>query len=357
MEYDLHAMRTDLTERAAEVRLGTLGNEITGHVGAAGMAIVVDAVEDIEPLRQALLTRKAAAPPDLLPFDGLHGLQDFVPAQQAEKLPVLARLRKVAVKAHTRKAITEKDWADISRVLPPEDLAAYTMADLPNSVAQPFTEADGTRGRILYISPAVGSSLEDARYLFRWADSYRKTELPGNRVVYGSGRAVIYADMWAAVIADVPVSIALSLLVTLTVILLAFRFSAASVAVVASLGMGIAWMGVAFVVMGVKINFLNFVALPVTFGIGADYGINVVQRWVSDGRGSAISAVRATGGAVVLCSLTTMLGYLALLGSTNFGVRSLGFAAFLGEVFCIVSSVLVLPCLLVLWDRRAPRAS
>lgn len=358
MEYDLHAMRTDLAARADEARLGTLGNEVTGHVGAAGMAIVVDALEDVEPLRVALLARKAAAPPDLPPFDRLHTLQDFVPAQQPEKLPVLARLRRVIMKAHSRGAIAEKDWADLSRVLPPEDLAPFSMAELPESVAQAFTESDGTRGRIVYISPAVGSSLEDAHYLFRWADAYRKTELPGNRVVYGSGRAVIYADMWAAVIADVPLSIALSLLVTLVVVVAAFRASAASVAVLVSLSMGIAWTGAALALGGVKINFLNFVALPVTFGIGADYGINVVQRWLTDGRGSAIAAVRATGAAVVLCSLTTMLGYLALLGSTNFGVRSLGFAAFLGEVFCIVSSVLVLPSMLVLWDRRGkPRAS
>jgi len=352
MEYDLHAMRTDLAARADEARLGTLGNEVTGHVGAAGMAIVVDALEDVEPLCVALLARKAAASPDLPPFDRLHTLQDFVPSQQAEKLAVLARLRRVVVKAHSRGAIAEKDWADLSRVLPPDGLTPFSMAELPESVAQAFTESDGTRGRIVYISPTIGSSLEDARYLFRWADAYRKTELPGNRVVYGSGRAVIYADMWAAVIADVPVSIALSLLVTLVVVVAAFRLSAASVAVLVSLGMGIVWMGAALALFGVKINFLNFVALPVTFGIGADYGINVVQRWITDGRGSAITAVRATGAAIVLCSLTTMLGYLALLGSTNFGVRSLGFAAFLGEVFCIVSSVLVLPSMLVLWDRR-----
>ncbi len=352
MEYDLHAMRSDLSARAEEVRLGTLGNEVTGHVGAAGMAIVVDRLEDVEPLRAALLARKAAIPPELAPFDRLHALQDYVPTQQAEKVVVLARLRKVLLKAHARGALTGKDWDDVSRVLPPEGLAPFSMAELPTEVAQAFTESDGTRGRVIYISPTIGSSLEDARYLFRWADAYRRTELPGNRVVFGSGRAVIYADMWAAVIADVPRAIGLSLLVTLVVIALAFRLNAASGAVFVSLAMGITWTGAALALLGIKINFLNFVAVPVTFGIGADYSINVVQRWVNDGPGSAIASVRATGAAVVLCSLTTMLGYLALLGSTNFGVRSLGFAAFLGEVFCIVSSVLVLPALLVLWDRR-----
>ena len=70
-------------------------------------------------------------------------------------------------------------------------------------MAQAFTEVDGTRGRIVYISPTDPSVTEDAHYLFRWADAYREAKLPDGSVVLGSGRAVIYADMWAAVIAAI----------------------------------------------------------------------------------------------------------------------------------------------------------
>ena len=35
------------------------------------------------------------------------------------------------------------------------------------------------------------------------------------------------------------------------------------------------------VVLKVKLNFLNFIALPITFGIGVDYSVNVVQRYAS----------------------------------------------------------------------------
>ena len=47
--------------------------------------------------------------------------------------------------------------------------------------------------------------------------------------------------------------------------------------------------------------------LPITFGIGVDYAVNIMQRYRRDGPGSALNAVRETGGAVVLCSLTTIL--------------------------------------------------
>jgi predicted RND superfamily exporter protein len=356
MEYDLHAMRTDATARANEMRLDMLGNDVTGHVGAGGMAILVQKTEQIPLLREALLARRDAAPADLKPFKGLHALQDFVPAGQEEKIPVLLRIRTWLLKARARHAISDADWKELQVVLPPEILTPFSMADLPDSVARPFTETDGTRGRIVFISPTSHTLVDDAHYLFRWADSYRRTELPDGAVILGSGRAVIYADMWSAVVEDVPKAVLLSFFGTVLVVLLAFRKGRASLAVVGSLVIGVAWMGGALVLLDVRLNFLNFIALPITFGIGVDYAVNVVQRYIQEGRGSALLAIKETGGAVVLCSMTTMLGYLALVRSANFGVRSLGVAAFIGEICCLLVSVLVLPAVLVLLDRRRPAA-
>jgi predicted RND superfamily exporter protein len=226
------------------------------------------------------------------------------------------------------------------------------MNDLPVGAARAFTETDGTRGRIVYIAPTDGASLEDVRYLLRWADSFRETRLPDGSVVVGSGRAVIYADMMAAVIQAVPPAVCLSFLATLAVVVVAFRGKRSAGFVVVALLVGVAWLGGLFALFKIRVNFLNFIALPITFGIGADYSVNIVQRYQREGRGGAVAAVRETGGAVILCSLTTTFGYLALVTSVNFAVRSLGLAAVLGEVSCLLAAVLVLPAGLTLWDRR-----
>jgi len=60
---------------------------------------------------------------------------------------------------------------------------------------------------------------------------------------------------------------------------------------------------------------------------------------------------------VVLCSLTTLLGYLALARSLNYGVRSLGITAVIGEAACLISAVLVLPAALVWMRQRRPAAA
>jgi hypothetical protein len=109
--------------------------------------------------------------------------------------------------------------------------------------------------------------------------------------------------------------------------------------------MGAAWVALYLVLARVKIHFFNFIALPITFGIGADYAVNFVQRY--DAEGDVLRALKTTGGAVVLCSLTTMLGYLALLFSVNQAIRSLGAVAVIGEITCLVAALLVLPAALL----------
>jgi predicted RND superfamily exporter protein len=105
----------------------------------------------------------------------------------------------------------------------------------------------------------------------------------------------------------------------------------------------------------VRLSFINFIALPITFGIGVDYPVNVYRRFEQDRRAGILAAMRGVGGAVILCSLTTSLGYLALLRAHNQAVRSLGAVAVLGEVSCLAAALLALPAA-VAWAERRRRS-
>jgi hypothetical protein len=355
MEYDLKNLRTEVTARADEVRLSRLADELTGYFGQDGMAILVDDRAQVAPLRQALEARRDAAPEGLKPFSAVHAIDDFVPRDQQAKIPVLRDLADKLARAHRRGVVSEELWSRVAPYLPPADLAPFGVDDLPEGLARSFTESDGTRGRIVYISPIAGTAIEDARYLLRWADSYRETRLPDGSVVRGSGRAVIYADMWAAVLHDIPRAVMVSLAAVVTVVLVAFRARRHALAVLGALLVGVGWMGGALSLVPMRLNFLNFIALPITFGIGVDYAVNIVERHRREGAGAVIASLRRTGGAVILCSLTTTLGYFALVRSLNHGVRSLGVAAVVGEVACLLAAVLVLPAALVCLGRRKAR--
>jgi len=155
-----------------------------------------------------------------------------------------------------------------------------------------------------------------------------------------------YPDIFASVVRAVPRATLLSLALTLAVVIVTFRRDKPELyAVLFALWCGIGGVALYLYFANVKINFLNFGALPITFGIGVDYAINVAQRHAQGGRRDVAATLRTSGGAVVLCSLTTLLGYLVLLGSHNHAIRSLGCIAAIGEVSCLLGAVVVLPAL------------
>jgi uncharacterized protein len=104
-------------------------------------------------------------------------------------------------------------------------------------------------------------------------------------------------------------------------------------------------------VWDVRLNFLNFVALPLTFGIGVEYAINLYDRFRALG-GDIAGSVQSVGGAIAACSLTTMLGYGTLLFGDNLALRSFGKYAVVGELSCLTTALLVLPAGLALLRRR-----
>jgi len=100
--------------------------------------------------------------------------------------------------------------------------------------------------------------------------------------------------------------------------------------------------------LGIKINFINFIAFPITFGIGVDYAVNVMARYLRDGERDVARAIRGTGGAVGLCSMTTIIGYSSLLVAQNVGLFLFGLLAVLGELTCLTTAVVVMPAVLQL---------
>ena len=76
--------------------------------------------------------------------------------------------------------------------------------------------------------------------------------------------------------------------------------------------------------------------------------VRISMTRVRQGRGSSIAeALRTTGGAVGLCSLTTIIGYGSLLFAQNRALFSFGVVAVLGEIACLTTAIVVLPAVLL----------
>src|SRR5262249_55643063 len=100
----------------------------------------------------------------------------------------------------------------------------------------------------------------------------------------------------------------------------------------------------------------NFVVLPITFGIGCEYPFNVYDRSRLLG-GDVSAALGRVGGAVALCSYTTVVGYGSLLFADFQALQSFGRLAVSGEVACRLAALVLLPALLRMRGGSATAAA
>jgi predicted RND superfamily exporter protein len=117
-------------------------------------------------------------------------------------------------------------------------------------------------------------------------------------------------------------------------------------------------MAGAMAALQIKLNFLNFVAFPIAFGIGVDYSVNVLKRYLWElehgtAREESVRlAISETGGAVALCSLTTIIGYSSLYVSANRALNTFGASATLSEITNLITAGIAMPALMLILGRR-----
>jgi uncharacterized membrane protein YdfJ with MMPL/SSD domain len=295
----------------------------------------------------AELMRERAALGDADPIREVRTLDDVVPTDQEEKLPRLARLREAlgdARLAHLD-AGARREVLDLR---PPTDLRPVTLADLPASMRLPLVERDGSAGRIALAFPRkVGWSTQ--RETQAQAELIRGAIARSGARAQAVGQNLLFSDLVDAIERDGPRASALAFAGVVALVLVALRRFRPARQVLGSLLLGVAGLVAVAAWARVRLNFVNFVVLPITFGIGVDYAINVVQRWRLEGGapGSLARALRETGGAVALCSLTTIIGYGSLLVADNQALRGFGLLASVGEVACLTAALVALPAWLV----------
>ncbi len=291
------------------------------------------------------LDRERAALGAADPLREVRTLDTAVPADQADKLPRLARLRETLTDA--RLAMLDPETRRKALELkPPADLRRVTLDDLPEAIRLPLVERDGTAGSLALTFPKkVGWTTQ--RETQDMADLIRGAIARSGARAQAVGQGLLIVDIVDAVVRDGPIATLLAFAAVVALVVIALRRLRPTVQVVGSLLLGVAWLAGVAAWARVRLNFLNFVVLPITFGIGVDYAVNIVQRWRLEGPGSLDRVLRETGGAVALCSLTTIIGYGSLLVADNRALRGFGLLASVGELACITAALVALPAWLL----------
>ena len=287
----------------------------------------------------------------------VRGVDDVLPKDQDAKIEEVKAIREALTPA-VRAAIPEDKRKSLDDVLGDENLKPVALADLPSTFLTGLRERDGTVGRQVLVFPKPNDFLWRAEPMNEFVSTLRNlsTDSSGHagRV---AGSLPLTSDIVASIGRDAPIASVTSLAGVVLVVLLIIRRARATFYVILSLVIGVLWLGGATMALGVKINFANFIAFPITFGIGVDYAVNVIARYEQDDETDVRGAIMSTGGAVGLASMTTIIGYSSLLLAKTRALFYFGLVAVMGEVSCLTTAVVALPALLLLVQRFRRRAS
>lgn len=300
--------------------------------------------------------RAAAKGPELSRIvASVRTADDVLPRDQAAKIEEARKLRKVLT-PKIRSLIPPERRGDVDRMLGAEGLHSIGPDDLPASFVAGMRENDGSLDKAVLVYPKPSKETWQGKVIMSFARDLRaiaeRHPGPDGRVPRVAGSAPLSADITASMARDGPLATAVAVGGVILLILSAFRWRRETPLVLGSLLIGVLWLVWATMVFDIRLNFANFIGFPITFGIGVDYAVNVMWRYRLDGGRDVLGAIRSTGGAVGLCSATTIIGYSSLLLAKNQALFSFGLVAVIGEFTCLATAVLLLPALLLLLDRK-----
>lgn len=354
-EYNFHNLGSRGSQKGGAGEWSNKAEQVfAGKMNVAGAMMLADTPEQVPLVKEQILKNDAADPQGSLIAE-IATIYDLLPGtreEQEKKLEVLERIRE-RLTPRVLYDLPEDERARVKEVIPPETLRPLEPKDLPALLRRRFEENNGTIGTVFYVRYKPDVSLSDGRNLLRIAKSTDNVELPDGTRVMTASRSTIFAEMIRSMERDGPLATAASFLAVTVVVILATANKKGALSVMLSLVLGVVWMLGIAAWTGDKLNFLNFIALPITFGIGSEYPFNIYDRSRLLG-GDVTQAVKLHLGAVFLCSYTTIIGYGSLIMADNKALQSFGRLAMVGEMACLYAALLFLPSLLHIISKKRP---
>lgn len=222
------------------------------------------------------------------------------------------------------------------------------------AVLRPFVYEKGSRVHaVTYITPP--SDLWSRSDIIPFRDKILQ-KLDDLAVPRGSftltGASLLTGDLKSLILKGVEGSILLAILGILAVLFVYYRKP--SIVLFSCLPLCAALISLAglMALFGLDLNFFNLIVIPMVIGIGIDDGVHLTNAYKQDPGQDLPGALGRTGRAVVLTSLTTIVGFGSIALAHYPGLRSMGYLAIIAMAACLLGSLLILPALFAILARR-----
>ncbi len=337
-DYDFSALEAS---NLLSFQLDEETNQLLGY-SQTPVVILADTLDEERDVARALRERVATFG-EASTVDFVAASTDLIPTEQAQKHAILQSL-------HTTLSEIKPSWlkSDLRQQLQlgmrMTDVAPFGRDEIPLTVRRQFYGPNGSMDAgFVLVFPGI--SLSDGDRVGDFAREVRGIELPGGKTVSAAGEPMILADIIEMVATEAPPVLLLTLvLVFFTLWILLGRLSDAVLSLTPALLTLTVTLGI-LPLVGVSLNYLNIVMIPVLFGISVDGGAHIVTRLRS---GQQLHDVLSeTGRAISGSLLTTGFGFGALMLAHHRGLDSLGSLAVIGLAVNVLACLVVLPAFLV----------
>ena len=219
--------------------------------------------------------------------------------------------------------------------------------------ASEYLADDRRSARIVYTAAADESDRDVTAAGHEIADRFRNDATPtGDTVVFQAVSDLIYESALTS----------LALALGATVLFLVFIYwvleglPSLGIANLAPIIVAVASVAGTMRLLGISFNAFTATILSLTIGLGIDYSVHVVHRFIDERRERAlIPALRrtviGTGGALLGSMATTAFGIGVLTLAVLSVLGQFGILTAMSIVYSFLASLLVLPSTLVVWDR------
>ncbi|MDW7650314.1 MAG: MMPL family transporter [Bacillota bacterium] len=173
-----------------------------------------------------------------------------------------------------------------------------------------------------------------------------------------TGKAVIDAEMMTALTGGRLEMTLLGIGLVFLGLLLIYRSFLKAVVPVFPIGLIIGWSGGAMYLLGIDYTPLTATMGALIIGIGTEFTILLMERYfeekdkVLSKEDAMVTTVAKIGKPILASALTTIGGFSALIFSDFLILKEFGIVTLLNITFCLVSSLLVLPPVIVMLDRK-----
>ncbi|MBN1945349.1 MAG: MMPL family transporter [Bradymonadales bacterium] len=244
-----------------------------------------------------------------------------------------------------------RDFVDVLRRM--VRVTPFTLDDVPEWAIRTLTERDGSMGRIglVFRQLQEWNVLEVTEYQKRFA----LLQVPSGEVHLADATFITSDVIWTVQADGARMGLLVVIVLCLVMVLLLRTLRGTLLCLAAMGGAFLLTLGL-MVATGSKLGMYNMIVIPAVLGVSIDGAIYLYHR-NAELKGASLNRVMTTTGvAIAASSLTTIGGFAGLLFQRHMGIRSIGQLAIVGILSALVSVFLLLPGLLVLFQKHKGKA-